>query len=89
MFCAEKKTYLQILANLQSNKRQKKKRYDFPINISPTCISLNANFSIPTKTLESCSHFLASLIDYLVQRAISDRLEPELRFIKINVITVN
>ena len=50
MFCAVQKTCLLILANLQCNKRQRKKRYDFPINISPTRISLKVKFSIPTKT---------------------------------------
>ena len=61
-----KKLYLPILANLQSNKRQRKKRYDFRIDFSPTCISLNVKFSIPTKSLESFSHFLAFLINHLV-----------------------
>ena len=65
IFCAPQKPYLLILANLQSNKRQKKKCYDFHINISPTCISLNVKFSISTKTLENFSDFLASLINYL------------------------
>ena len=36
------------------------------INISPIGISLNMKFSIPTKTLEKCSHFLASLKNHLV-----------------------
>ena len=48
-----KKLYLPILANLQSNKDRRKKRYDFRIDFSPTCISLNVKFSIPTKNLES------------------------------------
>ena len=61
-----KKLYLSILANLQSNKRQRKKRYDFRIDFSPTCISLNVKFSIPTKSLESFSHFLAFLINHFV-----------------------
>ena len=34
---------------------------DFPINISPTYISLNVKFSIPNKTLESRSHFFGFL----------------------------
>ena len=51
-----------ILANLQSSKRQNEETLRFPINISPTCAPLNATFSILTKNLENCSHFLASLI---------------------------
>ena len=66
MFCAVQKPYLLISANLQSNKRQKKKRYDFPINFSPTRITVSVKFSIPTKNLESSSHFLAFLINHLV-----------------------
>ena len=64
---------------------RRKKRYDFPIDFSPTCISLNIKFSIPTKNLESFSHFSPFLINHLVWRAkkcrfiwSSDRLEQEL-----------
>ena len=46
----------------------------------------NVKFSIPTKNIESFSHFLAFLINHLVWRAkkgrfiwLSDDLEPELR----------
>ena len=45
---------------------RRKKRYDFPIDFSPICISLNVKFSIPTKNIESFSHFLAFLINHLV-----------------------
>ena len=38
---------------------RRKKRCDCPINISPKCMSSNVKFSIPTKTLESCSHFFS------------------------------
>ena len=62
MFCDVQKSYLLILANLQSSKRQNEETLRFPINISPTCAPLNAKFSILTKNLENCSHFLASLI---------------------------
>ena len=42
------KPYLLILVNLQSNKRQKKETLRFPINISPTRISLDVKLiSIP------------------------------------------
>ena len=65
---------------------RRKKRCDFLIDFSPTCISLNVKFSIPTKNLESFSHFIAFLINHLVWRdkkcrfiGSSDRLEPELR----------
>ena len=40
--------------------------YDFPTEFSPTCISLNVNFSIPTKNLDRFSHSLAFLINHLV-----------------------
>ena len=45
---------------------RRKKRYDFPIDFSPICISLNVKFSIPTKNIESFTHFLAFLINHLV-----------------------
>ena len=57
MFCAIQKPYLLILANLQSNKRLKKETLRLSLRLSPTCISLNVKFSIPTKNLESFSHF--------------------------------
>ena len=46
-----------------STKDRREKRYDFPIDFSPTCTSLNVKFSIPTKNLESFSHFLPFLIN--------------------------
>ena len=68
MFCTVQKD---IFANIfyqisKVIKDRRKKRYNFPINISPISISLNVKFSIPTKILESCSHFLAYLINDLV-----------------------
>ena len=39
---------------------------DFPTEFLPTCISLNVNFSIPTKNLDRFSHSLALLINHLV-----------------------
>ena len=66
MFCSVQQPYLLILANLQSNKRHKKETPQFPIDFSPTCISLNMKFFIPTKNLETFSNFLAFLINHLV-----------------------
>ena len=83
MFCSVQKPYLLILANLQSNKRQKKETLRFshqhfaytivsrgesPLLTMPTRISLNVKFSLipQKKNLESCSHFLASLINHRV-----------------------
>ena len=63
---AVQKTYLLISTNFQSNKREKTETLRLSINISPRRISLNVKFPIPTKTLESCSHFLAFLINHLV-----------------------
>ena len=86
IFCSVQKPYLLILANLQSSKRKKKETLPFSYWFSPTCISLNVKFSIPTRNLESFSLFLAFLVNRLVQRAkkcrfvwSSDRLEQELR----------
>ena len=45
---------------------RRKKRYDVPIDFSPSSISLNNKFSIPTKNLESFSHLLAFSINHLV-----------------------
>ena len=39
---------------------------DFSTKFLPTCISLNVNFSIPTKNLDRFSHSLAFLINHLV-----------------------
>ena len=36
---------------------RRKKRYDFPIDFSPTYISLRVKISIPTKNLERFSSF--------------------------------
>ena len=58
MLCAVKKPYLLILANLQSNKRQKKETIRFSLI---TCISLNVKFSIPTKNLEIFFTFFSFL----------------------------
>ena len=57
-----------IFADFQISKvinDRRKKRYDFPIDFSPTCVSLNVEFSIPTANLESFSHFLPFLINQL------------------------
>ena len=43
--------------DVDRRKDRRKKRYDFPIDFSPTCISLNVKFTIPTKSLESYLHF--------------------------------
>ena len=48
---------------------RRKKRYDFLIDFSPTCNSLNVKFFIPKKSLESFSDFLPFLINHLVERA--------------------
>ena len=74
-----------IFADFQISKvinDRRKKRYDFPIDFSPTCISLNVKFSILTKNIESFSYFLPFFISHLVERAkkcrfiwLSDRLE--------------
>ena len=62
MLCAVQKPYLLILVNLQSNKRHKKDTLRFPIDFSP----ITVKFPIPTKNIESLSHFLAFLINHLV-----------------------
>ena len=51
----------QFLALLDFSKQTGKKRYDFPISILPTCISLNVKFSIPTKSRKLYTFF--SLLD--------------------------
>ena len=47
--CAVQKPYLRILAISKVINDRRKKHYDFPINISPTRISLNVKFSFPLK----------------------------------------
>ena len=63
MFCSVQEPYFLIFACLQVLNDRREKRYDFPIDLSPTCTSLNVKFSIPTKNLESFSHFLPFLIN--------------------------
>ena len=86
MLCSVQEPYFLILANLQVLNHRRKKHFVFLIDFSPTCISLNVKFSIPTRNLESFSLFLAFLVNRLVQRAkkcrfvwSSDRLEQDLR----------
>ena len=68
MFCAVQKPYLLILANLQRNKRQKKETLRFPHqHFAYTHLSQREIFhSLKKKNLESCLHFLASLINHRV-----------------------
>ena len=65
MFCAVKKTYLLILANLQSNKRQRKERLRFSHQHFPYKHLSERGIFHSYKTLKKCSHFLASLINHL------------------------
>ena len=67
MFCAVQKPYLLILANLQSNKRQKKETLRFSHqHFAYTHLSQREIFHSLTKNLESCSHLLASLVNHCV-----------------------
>ena len=68
MFCAVQKPYLLILANLQRNKQQKKETLRFSYqHFAYTHLSQREIFhSLQKKNLESCSHFLASLINHRV-----------------------
>ena len=43
--------------DVDRRKDRRKKRYDFLIDFSPTCISLNVKFTIPIKTMASFLHF--------------------------------
>ena len=62
MFCDVQKSYLLILANLQSSKRQNEETLRFSHQHFAYMCPSKREFSIPTKNLENCSHFLASLI---------------------------
>ena len=65
-FCFVQEPYFLIFTCLQVLNDRREKRYDFPIDFSPTWTSLNVKFTIPTKNLESFSHFLPFLINPLV-----------------------
>ena len=43
--------------DVDRRKDRRKKRYDFPIDFSPTYISLSVKFTIPKNSLESYLHF--------------------------------
>ena len=89
MFCAGQKPYLLILANLQSNKRQKKETLRFSHqHFAYTHLSLREIFhSIKKKKSRKLFTFLSFLnqssciTSYNIYRFICqiDRLEPELR----------
>ena len=87
MFCAVQKPYLLILANLQSNKRQKKETLRFSNRFHAYMHLSKREISISTKkTSKVFSHFLAFLINHLKIRAkklrfiwSSHRLQSELR----------
>ena len=49
MLCSVQEPYFLILANLQVLNDRSKKRFDFLIDFSLTCISLNMKFSIHPK----------------------------------------
>ena len=91
VLCRTKDLFADV-SNLQSNKRQKKGTLRF----SHPHLPYRHLFKREISHSKSCSHILASLINHHVERAIkcrftcsSDRLDPELRFLKINLITVN
>ena len=59
VLCCTKAVFADFFAKVINGRR--KKRYDFPINISPTYISVNVKFSIPTKKSPKFFTFLRFL----------------------------